>query len=98
MNAVARLGKAFRPVEGNAGTDPSSVLVLRDGDTSYVAMFNFGSGTATASVALARAGLDGGASHDATDLWSGAVSTAQGMLSAAIEAGSARLFALRARP
>src|SRR5205814_87796 len=29
INRVARLGKAFRPVEGNTGTNPSDVMVLR---------------------------------------------------------------------
>jgi hypothetical protein len=95
INDVARLGTAFRPVEGNTGTDPSSALVLHEGGATYLAVFNFGSAAVTASVDLARAGLDATTRYDVTDLWSGAASTARGALSAPVDAGSARLFALR---
>ncbi|HXI59002.1 MAG TPA: hypothetical protein VNO55_23205, partial [Polyangia bacterium] len=95
INDVARLGTAFRPVEGNTGTDPSSALVLPEGGATYLAVFNFGAAAVTSSVDLARAGLDPATSYDVTDLWSGGLSTARGALSASVEAGSARLFALR---
>ncbi|MEA2696230.1 MAG: alpha-galactosidase [Myxococcales bacterium] len=95
INDVARLGTAFRPVEGNTGTDPSSALVLHEGGATYLAVFNFGPAAVMASVDLTRAGLDAATSYDVTDLWSGAASTALGALSARIDAGSARLFALR---
>jgi hypothetical protein len=95
INDVARLGKAFRPVEGNTGTDPSSVLVLHDGGTHYLAVFNFGTGAATTSVHLPRAGIDGTVDHTVTDLWSGATSTARGVLGVSVEAGSARLLTIR---
>ena len=95
MNAVARLGKAFRPVEGNTGTDPSNVLVLHEGGAHYIAVFNFGAGEATTPVDLPRAGLDGSVDYAVTDLWSGAVSNAKQTLAATVAAGSARLFSLR---
>jgi hypothetical protein len=95
MNAVARLGKAFRPVEGNTGTDPSDVLVLSAGGTHYLAIFNFGANAATKSVDLVRAGLDGSASYAVTDLWTGAASTASGTFGTTVDAHFARLFSLR---
>lgn len=94
INAVARLGKAFRPVEGNTGTNPSDWLVLDNGGTHYLAVFNFGA-SGTRSLALERAGLDATAEYTVTDLWSGAQSTARGTLSVPVDAGFARLFALR---
>ena len=95
VNAVARLGKAFRPVEGNTGTDPSDVLVLHDGDVHYVAVFNFAANMAIESIDLARAGLDASRDYAVTDLWSGDVSTAKQALPATVAAGSARLYSLR---
>ena len=95
IDSVARLGKAFRPVEANTGTAPSDVLVLADGGTYYVAVFNFGSTAADKTVDLARAGLDATAEYAVTDLWTGAATTAQGTLTVTLEPGFARLFALR---
>jgi hypothetical protein len=95
INDVARLGKAFRPVEGNTGTNPSDVLVLHDGATYYIAVFNFGASAVTRPVDLARAGLSAATSYSVTDLWSGATSTATGTLNVSLDAGFARIFALR---
>jgi hypothetical protein len=95
INTVARLGKAFRPVEGNTGTNPSNVLVLFDGTTSYLAVFNYGTSAVTETIDLARAGLDKARTYAVSDLWSGAASTATGMLSVSLDAESAKLFALQ---
>ena len=56
VNAVARLGKAFRPVEAQRGTAAPELFVLADGSTTYLAFFNYGSGTVTHDIDLARAG------------------------------------------
>ncbi len=95
INAVARLGKTFRPVEGNTRTEPADVLVLHDGAKHYLAVFNFRSSAVTNMVDLARAGLDVSTTYTATDLWSGSVSTAKGTLGVSLEPGFARLFALQ---
>jgi hypothetical protein len=94
INAVARLGKAFRPVEGNTGTSPSDWLVLREGGAHYLAVFNFEAST-TKALSLARAGLDPAKAYTVTDLWTGAQSTASGTLSVPVDSGFARLFMLR---
>ncbi|MGO8991813.1 MAG: alpha-galactosidase [Polyangiaceae bacterium] len=94
MNAVARLGRAFRPVEGNTGTGPGDLFVLQDGGTFYLAVFNFTTSTVTQSVSLARAGLNGGQSYSVTDLWTGATSTAKGTMPVSLPGGYARLFSL----
>ncbi len=95
INAVARLGKAFRPVEGNTGTNPSNVLVLENGGVTYLAVFNFGTSAVTTAVDLARAGLSGSQSYAVTDLWTGGTATAQGTLSVALDAEFGKLFALK---
>src|SRR5260370_41499874 len=95
INRVARLGKAFRPVEANTGTAPSDVLPLADGGRYYIAVFNFGSTAETKTVDLGRAGLDRAADYTVTGLWTGAATTAHGTLMVTLDPGFARLFALR---
>jgi hypothetical protein len=95
VNGVARLGKAFRPVEGNTGTSAPSAFVLVNGASSYVALFNFGIAGATVTVDLARAGLDGQKTYTVTNLESGAGSTATGSLSASLGVNGAALFELK---
>jgi alpha-galactosidase len=95
INAVARLGKAFRPVEGNTGTNPSSVLVLADGATHYLAVFNFTASAVTTPVDLARAGLGATTAYAATDLWAGTTSTVTGTLIVQLGANGAKLFELK---
>ena len=95
INAVARLGKPFRPVEGNTGTAPSNVLVLQDGSTYYLAVFNFGTSAVTTAVDLGRAGLSATQTYTATDLWTGATQSATGTLSVPLGAEYGRIFALQ---
>jgi hypothetical protein len=95
INAVARLGKTFRPVEGNTGTGPSDVFFLQDGASAYLAVYNFGSSAATKVVDLARAGLSGTMQYTAMDLWSGSASSVTGSLSVNLDARTGRLFSLQ---
>lgn len=94
VNEVAKIGKPFVPVEGNSGTGAVNTLVLKDGSTFYIAVFNYGSSNATVGVDLARAGLDGTAAYDAAELWSGENATARGTLEAAVNAKGAKLYKL----
>jgi hypothetical protein len=94
INRVAQLGRTFRPVEGNTGTDPSDVFILQDGMTAYLAVFNFGSTAQAKVVDLARAGLAGTTTYAATDVWSGSRSEVTGTLTVNLDAGAGRLFAL----
>jgi hypothetical protein len=90
--AVARLGRAFRPVEGNTGTDAPDVFVLSSGGSTYLALFDFGTSDEMTSVDLARAGLDAGTSYAVTDLFTGAMSTAMGSLTVAVSSHSGTLL------
>jgi alpha-galactosidase len=94
INAVARLGRTFRPLEGNTGTGPSDVFVLRTGAARYVAVFNFGPSTVARSIDLARAGFDGSITYTVRDLWTNGTSNAQGTLNVQVVSHSARLLSL----
>jgi alpha-galactosidase len=94
LNAVARLGKSFRPLEGNTGPKPVDVFVMQDGAATYLAVFNFGSGQVTRTVDLARAGLQANKTYAVTDLWSNATSTATGTLSVPLDPTFSKLFKL----
>jgi hypothetical protein len=95
MNAVARLGRSFRPVEGNTSYKPSDTFVLVDGASTYLATFNFGTAAVTRPIDLARAGLDASRSYSATDLWSNATTQVQGTMSVSLAPGFARLYRLQ---
>jgi hypothetical protein len=68
--------------------------IRRDGRTSYLALFNFSGKSVTRAINLSRAGLAPGRTYAVTDLWSGAASTAQGMLSVSLDRDQAKLFQL----
>jgi alpha-galactosidase len=94
INEVARAGVSFRPVEGNTGADASDVFVRQDGNTWYVAVFNYGTFGTIKNLNLARLGITG-APFTAMDLWSGGVSTVNGPTwSVSLGARQAKLFRL----
>jgi hypothetical protein len=95
INAVARLGKAFRPVEGNTGSASPDIFVLVDGSTSYLAAFNFGTAAETKAIDLSRAGLSATQTYQVTDLWSGATGAASGTLSVQLDTHYGKLLQLR---
>ena len=94
INAVARLGKAFRPVEGNSGSHAPELFVLEDGGVGYLAVFNFGSSTETRTIDLGRAGLDGARTYAVTSVWDGAASAATGTVSVTVASRAATLLKL----
>jgi hypothetical protein len=94
INSVARLGRSFRPVEGNSGTNPPDVLVLDNGGSFYLAVFNFSGSGVTKSINLPRAGLSGARAYRVTDLWTGETWSAQGTASVTVAGGYARLLQL----
>jgi hypothetical protein len=95
VNAVARRGLTFEPVEGNTGTAPASVFVLHDGAQHDLAVFNFTDAAATTTVDLGRAGLDPTRDYQTQDLWTGATQTARGSLAVPLDAHFAKLFSLQ---
>ncbi|WP_309113284.1 lectin [Saccharothrix sp.] len=79
------LGAAGRPVKANVYAKP-----LSDGSVA-VALLNRGSSTATMATTAAEIGLSG-SSFTLTDLWSGAVSSSSGAISAAVPAHGVAAF------
>jgi hypothetical protein len=93
IDAVARFGQTFLPVEGDTGTNASPLFTLQEGATWYLAVFNFAAGPLVTNVDLARAGITG--PYAAQDLWSGAVVPVTGtLLNVSLNAKQARLFKL----
>jgi len=94
INEIARSGISFRATEGNTGAGAADTFVRQDGNTWYVAVFNYNTlFSATKSLNLARLGISG--TYTAVDLWSGAVSTLSGATwSVSLGARQAKLFRL----
>ncbi|HEY3414087.1 MAG TPA: alpha-galactosidase [Armatimonadota bacterium] len=94
INAVARLGRPFRPLEGNTGSKAPDVLTLESRAAHYLAIFNFdGKDGATKRVDLARAGLLRGP-YQVTDLWSGRTWRASGTTVIALDPAESTILRL----
>jgi hypothetical protein len=72
---VAKAGRSFRPVEGDAGAHAAQVFTRSEPDGSMlVAAFNFSRDTGVRlNIGLSRLGLDAARDYRMTDLWSGKV-------------------------
>ncbi|WNS46713.1 alpha-galactosidase [Paenibacillus sp. MMS20-IR301] len=98
---VARLGKTFRPVEGDLGEGASDVFVLEaaEEEAFYLAVFNFDAAQAAhKSVSLARAGLNAKATYLIHDLWEGRQGeVSEGVLAVALEPAESKIYKLIAK-
>jgi hypothetical protein len=93
INAVARLGQTFLPVEGNTGESASPEFVYQQGATWYLAFFNYSGGALATNINLTRAGISG--VFAAQDLWNGSVLPVSGTsLGVSCNTAQARLFKL----
>ena len=91
-------GKAFRPVEGNTGTQ-ANVFVLDDQGTHYVAVFNYTQKTAHRGSRSCRYRFGGAASYTVTDVWSGQSQTASGSsLDVTLKAAESKLYKIVLNP
>jgi hypothetical protein len=94
INSVASAGRTFTPVEGNTGTDASSVFARQENASSWsIAVFNYTAGATNESVDLSRAGLPA-TNYLATDLWDGTTSTVSGSFTVSLNSKQAKLFRL----
>jgi alpha-galactosidase len=97
INAVARMGRTFRPVEGNTGSAACDTFVLADPQSHdfYVAVFNFNlTVPKPMNLNLTRLGLDGETTYDVRDLWTHQESTAQGTLHVELAPAQSTIFRL----
>lgn len=93
INAVARVGQTFTPVEGNTGTSAANIFVRQDGSTWYIAVFNYAVGATVITVDLTRAGLPVG-NYRALNLWNGATTSVSNSFNVSLNAEQAKLFQL----
>ena len=93
INAVARVGKTFRPVDGATGTGAADILSRQDGKNWNTAVFNYNSSSANQTVSLDSAGLPAGI-FVATNLLDGMTATVSNSLSVSLNAKQAKLFRL----
>ena len=70
INAIAKMGKSFRPVNGNM--DGADFLFMYDtGKEVYLAAFNYSGYDLTYDLPLSRLGLRESSTYKAKELWSG---------------------------
>ena len=93
INAVARVGKTFRPVDGATGTGAANILARQDDKNWSLAVFNYNSSSANQTITLTNAGLPNGI-FVATNLWDGTTSTVSNSLSVGLNSKQAKLFKL----
>ncbi len=95
---VAREGRSFRPMEGDAGVDAAEVFTRSEPDGSMlVAAFNFSRDTGESlNIALSRLGLDAAKEYRMTDMWTG--NAREVRQSVALELGPAESTIVRMSP
>ncbi|MCF7754123.1 alpha-galactosidase [Paenibacillus xylanexedens] len=95
--SVARMGKTFRPIEGDLGKLSSDVFVLEslEEKSFYLAVFNFDAAQAAEkSILLKRAGLNANALYNVQDLWEGSQGETSGELIVSLEPAESKIFRL----
>lgn len=91
VNAIAEIGRTFRPVEADTGFKANNLFVLHHDGADYLAVFNFDPQPKSFDVDLARLGLSKG-KHTFTELWSGDESTMRGAYQATVPAEDVALY------
>ena len=93
INAVARSGRTFRPVEGATGTGAANILVQQDGRNWNIAIFNYTLSPTNVTVNLAAAALPARI-FVATNLWDGSAMTVTNSFAVSLNAKQAKLYQL----
>ncbi|RAP77257.1 carbohydrate-binding protein [Paenibacillus montanisoli] len=92
VNAVALIGKAFTPVEGNTGTNAADQFVLKDKQDFYLAVFNYTQENVVKTIDLARAGIPSDSKLTVTDLWTNASREMNGPFTVSLCAAQSMLY------
>ncbi len=71
VNNVAKIGKAFRPLEGNTGQSAADMFLLEDKGAYYAALFNYANAPAERTLSYTRAGIPVADKYTVTNLWTG---------------------------
>lgn len=97
---VARLGKTFRPIEGDLGKQSCDTFVLESAEENafYIAVFNYDAvKSAPRSISLERAGLNAQGAYQLLDLWEGVKGETSGELEVTLEPAESKIFKLTAK-
>lgn len=98
INAVAREGITFTPVEGNTDSSASDAFARQDGSDWLLAVFNYTSNSTNKTLDFARLGFSP-ADYAISNLWDGTVTTiASNSFRVTLNAKQAKLFRLSTRP
>jgi hypothetical protein len=93
INAVARTGRTFRPVDGAAGTGAANILAQQCGRNWNIAIFNYTSSPTNIMVNLAAAALPA-RGFVATNLWDGSGMSVSNSFTVSLNAKQAKLYQL----
>jgi alpha-galactosidase len=99
INAVARAGHPFRPVEGNSGDRAAQMFVRSDpnGDLC-LAVFNFDSNKATSvQIAPQRIGLSSSVNYRMQSLWRKQESMVNGPIAMELPPSASEIFVIRSK-
>lgn len=91
---LARTNKAFIPVEGATGDEPSDIFVYEDEGAYYLAVFNLSGSDAVKTVNLARSGLNADVSYKARDLWTRQEQVVKGSFTVNLKKNQSTIFKL----
>jgi alpha-galactosidase len=78
VNRIARLCKAFRPVEPGTGLSAANMFISQYADTTYIALFNYTIGTKQILLDFNRIGLNVGTTYEVNELWGNTTSERTG--------------------
>ncbi len=94
INAIARMGQSFYPVEGHMAeaTRAESLFMLKTGQTVYLAAFNYDANSKQLEVPLERLGLLPDKTYRMKELWTSAESEVKGRVSDLIPAKDVKVF------
>jgi len=92
VNRIARLSKAFYPVESSDGSKASAMFTQQVQDTVYLAVFNYDAASATREIHFDRIGLISGTNYIVHELWSGTKAQLSGDWSVLVPRRDVMLF------
>ena len=92
INAVAKIKKSFRPVEGNTANRAANLFSYEDKNCFYLAAFNYSNTNASFTVDFHQLGLKTRGPIKVEELWSGAVSQVSNPMTIQFDSADARLY------
>jgi alpha-galactosidase len=92
VNRIAKLSKAFYPVETGEGTHSANVFTQIVADTVYLAVFNFNSSTSSQTIDLKRLNLSDDSIYIAHEVWGDTKDQISNSISVSVPRYDVKLF------